>query len=212
MLLHCKSCRRHACDVQRCMCVLSNVASALLSLLLSLCVRQSLNLAELLWEERQEGEGGSWMLWCLPSHVFPRAFVVIRSFSRPFALLWRRPFISTGWHNRIISVLACFLLCLSQNAIARKFDGSTTLLTPRGLRQATQQRAAVSTHSLLLHCIFCLQILVIDARGPNYWTANPTPICGIRGVKQPLQLLPGPEYDWIRQRGENPMGLSDRKK
>lgn len=54
------------------------------------------------------------------------------------------------------------------NVTARKFDGSTTLLTPRGLRQATQQRAAVSTHSLLLHCLFCLQILVIDAHGPNY--------------------------------------------
>lgn len=68
----------------------------------------------------QEGEGGSWMLWCLPSHVFPRAFVVIPSFSRPFALLWRRPFISTGWHKRIISVLARFLLCLSQNLIKKK--------------------------------------------------------------------------------------------
>lgn len=56
----------------------------------------------------------------------------------------------------------------NSNATARKFDGSTTVLTSRGLRQATKQRAAVSTHSLLLHCLFCLQILVIDARGPNY--------------------------------------------
>lgn len=37
------------------MCVLSSAASALLSLLLSPCVRQSLNLAELPWEERQDG-------------------------------------------------------------------------------------------------------------------------------------------------------------
>lgn len=50
-----------------------------------------------------------------------------------------------------------------------------------------------------------LKIFVIDVLGRNYWTANPTPIYGIKNIK----WLPRPESIWIRQRRADLSRLSE---
>lgn len=99
-----------------------------------------------------------------------------------------------------------------------RFDGSITLLTCSCLRTSDfsiekhVKTLKLNSYSLLhiwISLSLSLQILVIDAWGRNYWTANPTPIYGIKDVKRPLQLLPRPEYDWIKQRRTNLMRLSE---
>lgn len=95
-------------DVHRCVRALSNVASASHSLLLSPCVRQPLNLAELLGGAKDKGGVGEedhGPLWCLPSRVFLLPLSSSTPSHYPLALTQRRP----SYLGRIISAFARLL-------------------------------------------------------------------------------------------------------
>lgn len=93
-------------DVHRCVRALSNVASASHSLLLSPCVRQPLNLAELLGGAKDKGGGrggGSRPALVFALSCFPPAFVVFHSFSLPFGSDAKTPLLSRAHYLRLRS-------------------------------------------------------------------------------------------------------------